>query len=69
MGFVCEHCEKFAVGTPCRVLSQEGDEILLDMIVCRSCCEQAKHLGLRVQHIKEKEDQITKRVKTFRSRE
>jgi hypothetical protein len=39
-------------GARYRVTSREAGEILLDMIVCHSCSEQAKDLGLDVERSK-----------------
>ena len=47
MEFVCRHCEKIAWGQSYRVISEQDGIILLDMIVCRPCYEQAQELGLR----------------------
>jgi len=49
-------------------MSEEAGVVLLDMIVCHSCCERAKNLGLHVKEIK-KEERIIKRAKTLRSKE
>jgi hypothetical protein len=51
MEFVCRHCDKLEKGPPYRVTSEEAGVILLDMIVCRSCSEQAKRLGLKAEEI------------------
>ena len=51
MEFICQHCDKLAEGLRYKVTSEDAGEILLDMIVCQSCCEQAKNLGLDVQEI------------------
>jgi len=67
-GFICRHCDKFTTGVPYRVMSEEAGVVLLDMIVCHSCCERAKNLGLHVKEIK-KEERIIKRAKTLRSKE
>lgn len=46
MDFFCEHCDEMATGTMYRVFSEEDGVRLLDMIVCRSCYDQARALGL-----------------------
>ena len=51
MDFVFRHCTKVTTGVRYRVTSQEGGVLLLDMIVCHSCSEQAKNLGLDVKEI------------------
>jgi ribosome-binding protein aMBF1 (putative translation factor) len=51
MEFICQHCGKLTKGLPYRVTSEEAGEILLEMIVCYSCSEQAKSLGLHVEKI------------------
>ena len=51
MDFVCRHCTKVTSGVRYRVTSEEAGEMLLDMIVCHSCSEQAKNLGLDVKEI------------------
>ena len=52
MEFFCRHCDEIAVGEPYRVMSEENGVILLNMTVCRSCCEQARALGLRSEAIR-----------------
>jgi uncharacterized cysteine cluster protein YcgN (CxxCxxCC family) len=51
MEFSCQHCGKLTKCVRFRVTSEEAGEILLEMIVCHSCSEQAKNLGLRVEKI------------------
>jgi hypothetical protein len=51
MEFICQHCDKLAEGLRYRVTSEEADVMLLDLIVCHSCSEQAKNLGLGVKEI------------------
>jgi len=50
-------------------MSEEAGVVLLDMIVCHSCCERAKNLGFHVKEIKKEEERIIKRAKTLRSKE
>jgi hypothetical protein len=52
MDFVCRHCEEAATGSMYRVLSEEGGIVLLDMVVCRSCYDHARQLGLDGEEIK-----------------
>lgn len=52
MKFICRHCDEPTIGTPYRVVSEEAGVILLDMIVCHSCVEQAKDLGLQTEEMK-----------------
>jgi superfamily II helicase len=51
MKFLCRHCDQMITGKRYRVLSQEDGVTLLDMIVCHSCRERAKELGLRAEEI------------------
>jgi RNase P subunit RPR2 len=51
MEFICRHCDKLTIGAPYRVMSEESGVILLDMIVCQSCYEQARDLGLHAEEI------------------
>jgi hypothetical protein len=46
MEFICRHCDEVATGKRYRVFSEEDGVTLLDMIVCRSCYDQARQLGL-----------------------
>ena len=46
MEFLCRHCEEAVTGSMYRVLSEEDGKVLLDMVVCRSCYDQARQLGL-----------------------
>ena len=52
MEFVCRHCEGTATGSMYRVLSEEDGIVLLDMVVCRSCYDEARQLGLDGEEIK-----------------
>jgi hypothetical protein len=51
MKFTCRHCDKLTEGLAYRVRSEEAGVILLEMIVCYSCFEQTKNLGLDVKEI------------------
>jgi hypothetical protein len=46
MTFVCDHCTELTEGAAFRVISEEGGMVVVDMIVCAPCHEQAKNLGL-----------------------
>ena len=51
MEFICKHCEKLTMGIPYRVTSEEAGVTLLNMIVCHSCYQAAKNLGLNAEEI------------------
>jgi len=51
MEFVCRHCDAIVKDQPYRVISEENGAILLDMMVCHSCCEKATELGLTSEAI------------------
>ncbi len=51
MAFFCRHCDDVVTGRMYRVLSEEQGIILLNMIVCRLCYEQARELGLDGEEI------------------
>jgi hypothetical protein len=53
MKFTCRHCDKLTEGPAYQVSSEEAGVILLDMILCHSCFEQAESLGLNVKEIDE----------------
>jgi len=46
MKFFCRHCDEIVKDKPYRVISEEKGVILLDMMVCHSCYEKARELGL-----------------------
>ena len=46
MAFFCRHCDEVATGNMYRVFSEEQGILLLNMIVCRFCYDQARQLGL-----------------------
>jgi len=46
MTFVCDHCTELTHGKAFRVISEECGIVVVDMIVCAPCHEQAKSLGL-----------------------
>jgi hypothetical protein len=52
MKFFCRHCDEVATGKMYRVFSEEDGIMLLDMIVCRSCYDQARGLGLDSEEVK-----------------
>lgn len=47
----CEHCNAPIRGRAYRVLSRDGGETLLNMVVCFWCCLEAKRLKLEVEEI------------------
>jgi hypothetical protein len=51
MEFVCPHCDQLTKGPAYKVTSEEAGVVLLEMIVCHSCSEEAKDLGLDVKEI------------------
>ncbi len=51
MAFFCRHCDDVATGKMYRVFSEEQGIVLLNMIVCRLCYEQAIQLGLDGEEI------------------
>ncbi len=51
MAFFCRHCDEVATGRMYRVFSEDDGVILLDMVVCRLCYEQARQLGLDGEEI------------------
>jgi hypothetical protein len=53
MKYICQHCDTLTEGLAYRVRSEEAGVILLNMIVCHLCFEQAKNLGLNVKEIDE----------------
>jgi hypothetical protein len=50
--FICGHCERPTNSEPFRVITEEAGIILLNMIVCAPCAEQAKNLGLKAAKIR-----------------
>lgn len=56
MEFCCRHCEEMVTGAMYRVFSEEDGVILLDMIVCRPCYDQAKELGLQAERLTPEEN-------------
>ena len=51
MELVCQHCDKLTMGPAYKVTSEEAGVVLLEMIVCHSCSEEAKDLGLDVKSV------------------
>jgi ribosomal protein L40E len=43
---ICQHCYASFGGTAWRVKSEEAGVVFLNMVVCRTCYEEAKRLGL-----------------------
>lgn len=52
MEFFCRHCDKVVTGSMYRVLSEEEGRVMLNMVVCRDCYDQARELGLDGEEIK-----------------
>ena len=51
MEFFCRHCDKVVNGSMYRVLSEEEGRVMLNMVVCRHCYDQARQLGLDGEEI------------------
>jgi hypothetical protein len=51
MEFLCEHCERAVGSQPFQVTSEDADIILLNLIVCAPCAEQAVNLRLKVTEL------------------
>ena len=51
MEFICRHCNEVCDGDAYRVRSEEEGVILLDMIVCYACSQEARGLELWTQKI------------------
>ncbi len=52
MEFYCRHCDEVVTGSMYRVLSVEDGKVMLKMVVCRPCYDQARQLGLDGEEIK-----------------
>ena len=52
MEFYCRHCDEVVTGSMYRVLSEEEGKVMLNMVVCRCCYDQARQLGLDGEEIK-----------------
>jgi hypothetical protein len=63
MEFICQHCDEVATGAKYRVLSEENGLVFLNMIVCRSCHEQAKQLGLHAERITDSDRARSRRAR------
>jgi len=48
MEFVCRRCDHVTTQRPYRVTTEDRGLVLLNMLVCPSCAELAKRLGLPV---------------------
>jgi hypothetical protein len=48
MEFVCRRCDRVTKQRPYRVTTEDGGLVLLNMLVCPSCAQLAKRLGLPV---------------------
>jgi RNase P subunit RPR2 len=51
MDRICQHCTAPFSGAAYRVTSKESGVIVLDMIVCQHCCEEARQLGLSIEEL------------------
>jgi hypothetical protein len=51
MEIICEHCQAATTGKLYRVTSEEGAVVMLDMIVCEACCQEAQKLGLNTNQL------------------
>lgn len=51
MALICDHCDERIESGVYRVTSEEGGEVLLDMIVCHRCYLEARRLNLRTAEI------------------
>jgi hypothetical protein len=65
MPFVCHRCEHVTKHAPYRVTTKDRGIVLLNMLVCLSCAQLAKRLGLPV--IKVKMAKRTARRKNLRA--
>ena len=48
MEFVCRRCDRVTKQRAYRVTTEDGGLVLLNMLVCPSCAQLAKRLGLPV---------------------
>ena len=48
---VCERCQNPTTGKVYRVTSEEGEALVLNMIVCDACAREARRVGLKVEEI------------------
>jgi RNase P subunit RPR2 len=51
MGWICEHCSTPFEGSACSVKSEESGVVLLNMVVCHTCREEAEKLGLHTEKL------------------
>jgi hypothetical protein len=51
MEFICRHCNEVCDGDAYRVRSEEDGVVLLDMIVCYQCSQEARDLELWTRKI------------------
>ena len=49
---ICQHCGAPFGGSAYRVKSEESGVVLLDMIVCHHCCEEAQKLSLYTEEVR-----------------
>jgi ribosome-binding protein aMBF1 (putative translation factor) len=51
MGWICEHCSAPFEGSAYWVKSEESGVLLLNIVVCHSCAEEAEKLGLHTEEL------------------
>jgi hypothetical protein len=51
MGRICQHCDAPFGGSAYRVKSEELGVVMLDMIVCHHCYEEAQKLSLYTEEL------------------
>jgi len=51
MGWICEHCSAPFEGSACWVKSEESGVVLLNIVVCHTCREEAEKLGLHTEEL------------------
>jgi hypothetical protein len=49
---LCQHCGEEIADHGYRVMSKEAGIVLVDMVVCKSCGDEAKRLNLQVKEIR-----------------
>jgi hypothetical protein len=52
MEFLCEHCERATSSQRFQIITEDAGVILLNLIVCAPCAEQAVNLGLKATELK-----------------
>jgi hypothetical protein len=51
MEFLCEHCERATSSEAFQIITEDAGLILLNLIVCAPCAEQAVNLGLKATQL------------------